>query len=182
MTEITSPAFAALTLRQKKFQRNMLVGLSLFNGNYFRKFIRRTTVRTANGVVTKFTPPAHCCLRLTFMSGSRDGEVVQLETAGSPPCISIGRVAPCELLITDDPDLSRRHARIFWNGSAWMLEDLGSSNGSFIGEFHTARRVSAPTVINDGEIFRVGLTRLRLPGVKDERVTAAAAAADATRY
>ena len=120
-------------------------------------------------------------LTLTFMSGSRDGEVVQLETAGLPPSVSIGRVAPCEMLITDDPDLSRRHARIFWNGSSWILEDLGSSNGSFIGEFQAARRVSAPAAIKDGEIFRVGLTRLRLNGAKDERGSTVAAAANATR-
>lgn len=120
-------------------------------------------------------------LILTFMSGSRDGEVVQLEPAGSPPSVSIGRVAPCELLITDDPDLSRRHARIFWNGSSWMLEDSGSSNGTFIGEFQIARRVSGPTAIQDGGIFRVGLTRLRLDSARDERVATVAAAANATR-
>ena len=120
-------------------------------------------------------------LTLTFMSGSRDGEVVQLETAGSPPSVSIGRVAPCELMISDDPDLSRRHARIFWDGSCWMLEDLGSSNGTFVGEFQAARKVSAPTAIKDGQIVRVGLTRLRLGGTKDERLATAAAAANATR-
>ena len=120
-------------------------------------------------------------LTLIFMSGSRDGEVVQLEAAGSPPSISIGRVAPCELVITDDPDLSRRHARIFWNGSSWMLEDSGSSNGTFIGEFQAAHRVSGPTAIQDGEIFRVGLTRLRLGCARDERIATVAAAANATR-
>ena len=120
-------------------------------------------------------------LTLTFMSGSRDGEVVQLETAGSPPSVSIGRVAPCELVISDDPDLSRRHARIFWNGSSWMLEDLDSSNGTFIGEFQAARRLSEPAAIKDGQIFRVGLTRLRLGSSKDERLATAAAAANATR-
>jgi len=120
-------------------------------------------------------------LTLTFMSGSRDGEVVQLETAGSPLSVSIGRVAPCELMITDDPDLSRRHARLFWNGSSWMLEDLDSSNGTFIGEFQAARRLSGPTAIKDGHIFRVGLTRLRLGSAKDERVATAAAAANAER-
>ena len=120
-------------------------------------------------------------LTLTFMSGSRDGEVVQLETAGSPPSVSIGREAPCELVITDDPDLSRRHARVFWNGSAWMLEDLNSSNGTFVGEFQAARRLSEPAAIQDGRIFRVGLTRLRLGGIKDDRVAAAAAVANATR-
>lgn len=116
-------------------------------------------------------------LTLTFMSGSRDGEVVQLATAGSPPSVSIGRVAPCELAITDDPDLSRHHARIFWGGSSWTLEDLNSSNGTFIGEFQAGRKLSAPTAIKDGEIFRVGLTRLRLGGVKNERTTVAGAAA-----
>jgi pSer/pThr/pTyr-binding forkhead associated (FHA) protein len=120
-------------------------------------------------------------LTLTFMSGSRDGEVVHLETAGSPPSVSIGRVAPSELVISDDPDLSRRHARFFWNGSSWMLEDLGSSNGTFIGEFQAARRLSGPTAIKDSDIFRVGLTRLRLGSVKDERRATAAAAASATR-
>ena len=120
-------------------------------------------------------------LTLTFMSGSRDGEVVQLETTGSPPSISIGREAPCELVITDDPDLSRRHARISWSGSAWMLEDLGSSNGTFLGEFQAARRVSEPAAIKDRHIFRVGLTRLRLGGIKDDRVATAAAAANALR-
>lgn len=120
-------------------------------------------------------------LTLTFMSGSRDGEVVQLETAGSPQSVSIGRNAPCELVISDDPDLSRRHARIFWSGSSWMLEDLDSSNGTFIGEFQAARRLSGPAAIKEGDIFRVGLTRLRLGSAKDERVATAAAAANATR-
>ncbi len=120
-------------------------------------------------------------LTLTFMSGSRDGEVVQLETAGSPPSVSIGRDAPCELMISDDPDLSRRHARLFWNGSSWMLEDLGSSNGTFIGEFKSARRLSGTGSIKDGEIFRVGLTRLRVSGAKNEQLATGAAAAIATR-
>ena len=115
-------------------------------------------------------------LTLTFMSGSRDGEVVQLETAGSPPSVSIGREAPCELAITGDPDLSRRHARIFWTSSAWMLEDLKSSNGTFIGEFQATKRISEPAAIKDGQIFRVGLTRLRLDGARNERLTSAAAA------
>ena len=120
-------------------------------------------------------------LTLTFMSGSRDGEVVQLDTAGSPPSVSIGREAPCEVVISDDPDLSRRHARIFWNGSAWMLEDLNSSNGTFIGEFQAARRLSGSTEIRDGQIFRVGLTRMRLGNATDESVATAAASANATR-
>ena len=58
-----------------------------------------------------------------------------------------------------------------------MLQDLDSSNGTFIGEFQTARRVSGTSTIQDGEIFRVGLTRLRLGGAKNELIATAAAAA-----
>ena len=116
-------------------------------------------------------------LTLTFMSGSRDGEVVQLDASGSPPSITIGRVAPCELLITDDPDLSRRHTRIFWNGSSWMLEDLNSSNGTFIGEFQATRRLSGASAIKEGEIFRAGLTRLRLGGATSDQVAVVGAVA-----
>lgn len=113
------------------------------------------------------------------MSGSRDGEVVQLNTAGSPPSITIGRVVPCELVITDDTDLSRRHARIFWSGSSWMLEDLNSSNGTFIGEFQAARRLSGTGAIKDGDIFRVGLTRLRLGRAENDQIAVAGAVAAA---
>ena len=115
-------------------------------------------------------------LTLIFMSGSRDGEEVQFDAAGSPPSVSIGRDVPCELVITDDPDLSRRHARIVWNGTSWMLEDLNSSNGTFIGEFQATRRLSGTGAIKDGEIFRVGLTRLRLGGDGNKRPATAAVA------
>lgn len=119
-------------------------------------------------------------LTLTFMSGARDGEIVQLETTGSPQSVSIGRTAPCELVIFDDPDMSRRHARILWSGSSWMLEDLESSNGTFMGEFQAERRLSGTTAIKDGDIFRVGLTRLRLGGAKNDRIATAGAAAAVT--
>ena len=120
-------------------------------------------------------------LTLTFMSGSRDGEVVQLAAAGSPPSVLLGRNEPCELVISDDPDMSRRHARLVWSGSSWTLEDMGSSNGTFFGEFQAERKLPSATAIKDGDIFRVGLTRLRLGGAKNERVAIAGAAAVAKR-
>ena len=59
------------------------------------------------------------------------------------------------------------------------MEDLHSSNGTFIGEFQFARKLTGPIAIKDGDIFRVGLTRLRLGGAKEERIATAAAAAAA---
>jgi len=101
-------------------------------------------------------------LTLTFMSGMRDGEMLDIEATGSPPSVVIGRVEPCQLVLPDDPEVSRRHARLLWNGSSWILEDLGSSNGTFVGEFQSARRISEPTTLRESEIFRVGMTRIRL--------------------
>jgi hypothetical protein len=42
---------------------------------------------------------------------------------------------------------------------------MGSSNGTYLGEFKTERKLTAPSAIKESEIFWVGLTRLRLGGV-----------------
>jgi hypothetical protein len=55
--------------------------------------------------------------------------------------------------------------------------NLGSSNGTFFGEFQAERKLTAPTAIKEGKNFRVGLTRLRLGWAKDEHVAVAGAAA-----
>ena len=99
---------------------------------------------------------------LTFMSGPRDGETVSLEASGEPVNVSIGRTPDNTLSLPDDPDASRRHARLVQREEEWWLEDVGSSNGTFMGEFSRAVRVATPTKITPGQIFRVGLTRLRL--------------------
>lgn len=120
-------------------------------------------------------------LTLIFMSGSRDGEAITLDASGTPPSIFIGRSAPCELVITDDPDLSRRHARISWSGTAWILEDLNSSNGVFFGEFQIERKLAGTIAIKEGDIFRLGLTRLRLDKAGKENVALARAVANAKK-
>jgi hypothetical protein len=49
---------------------------------------------------------------------------------GSEPVL-IGRATECQVQ-TQDAMVSRRHARIFWEGNYW-IEDLGSSNGVYVG-------------------------------------------------
>ena len=48
--------------------------------------------------------------------------------------------------------MSRRHARIVIEGGTAILEDLGSKNGTFVGE----KRLAAPVPLVDGDVFRVG--------------------------
>ena len=101
-------------------------------------------------------------LHLTVMSGPADGQRLELVPAGLPPSVSIGRSTDNAIVLTEDPDVSRRHARIVWLDQTWTLEDRGSTNGTYVGEFGRAERVHDSLPIAAGQIFRVGLTRFRL--------------------
>ncbi len=101
-------------------------------------------------------------LILTYMSGPKDGQTEVISVEGNNAAAVIGRLTECAISISDDPDASRRHARLFSRDGGWWLEDLGSANGTFIGEFAQARKIAAAVKLSPGQIFRVGLTRFRL--------------------
>ena len=65
-------------------------------------------------------------------------------------------------LDTHDPDakVSRRHARITYRGNIYMVEDLGSTNGTFV---NRGRRLlpGSPQVLSEGDEIIVGKTFLR---------------------
>jgi len=101
-------------------------------------------------------------LIITHMSGPRDGEAMMIEAAGSPPEVTFGRQPTCTVSLPDDPDVSRRHARLIWRDMSWWLEDLGSKNGTFVDEFAKQQKVTGPIRIEAGSVFRVGLSRFRI--------------------
>ena len=53
----------------------------------------------------------------------------------------------------DDASVSRRHAHVRWDGTAVVLTDLGSKNGTFV----KGVRVSEPVALEDGDEIRLGL-------------------------
>src|SRR4051794_29513197 len=53
-----------------------------------------------------------------------------------------------------DPEVSRRHAAIRDQGGSLAIEDLGSTNGTFVND----QRISVVTVLNDGDTVRLGNT------------------------
>ena len=77
-------------------------------------------------------------------------------TLGDAP-ITIGRADDSTLVLKDDYT-SGRHARLVPGDGAWLLEDLGSTNGTFLG----SRKVSAPVPVPLGQPIRVGRTTLEL--------------------
>jgi pSer/pThr/pTyr-binding forkhead associated (FHA) protein len=60
---------------------------------------------------------------LLVLSGSETGRVIEIDKA----LVTIGR-SGCDVIL-DDPELSRRHARIRIHGAEGDLEDMGSTNG-----------------------------------------------------
>jgi pSer/pThr/pTyr-binding forkhead associated (FHA) protein len=70
---------------------------------------------------------------------------------------TVGRAPECELRI-DDTYVSQQHARIFGKNGSWYVEDLGSTNGTFVNE----QRLAAPAMLQPGDKIRVGTTVMEL--------------------
>ncbi len=91
--------------------------------------------------------------KLVVIEGPLNGTIVPLGTAQ----ITIGR-APDSTLIIDDDYASSRHARIYPSEGSWVVEDLGSTNGTWIDR----TRITSPTVLPVGAPLRVGRTTLQI--------------------
>src|SRR5690554_7148477 len=107
-----------------------------------------TGVRTG-AISTREAPAAH----LAVISGPLKGTIIPL---GAAP-ILIGRSPTCTLVIDDDY-CSSRHCRVFPDSGEWLVEDLGSTNGTFLDN----QRVDDPMPFKRGDKLRLGATTLEL--------------------
>ena len=87
------------------------------------------------------------------VEGANSGERADL--AQAPILIGRGNDAAIRL---DDDYVSTRHARIASSGDQWFVEDLGSTNGTYVG----SSRISQATAIQLGTQVRIGKTILEL--------------------
>ena len=71
--------------------------------------------------------------------------------------LEIGRAESCEVQL-DDTYASQHHARISSHDGTWLVEDLGSTNGTFLND----RRVQSPIEVRAGDVVRIGKTVLEL--------------------
>ena len=87
-----------------------------------------------------------------------DGPVGRVVPIDQP--LVIGRRGECEVVMQDDA-VSGRHARISWDTDGWQVEDLKSTNGTFL----NGQRVTRPTRLKSGDALRVGNAtwRVELP-------------------
>jgi FHA domain-containing protein len=91
--------------------------------------------------------------KLIVTQGALQGTTLNL---GEAP-ITIGRANDSTLVVTDDY-ASSRHARIFAQNGQWIVEDLGSTNGTYLGRTRVTRPVPVPV----GVPIRIGKTVLEL--------------------
>ena len=91
--------------------------------------------------------------RLVITEGPLTGTEIPLDGAQ----ITLGR-APDSTIVVDDDYASSRHARIYESEGVWMVEDLGSTNGTWLDR----ARITTPAVIPLSTSIRVGRTTLQM--------------------
>jgi len=89
---------------------------------------------------------------LIVVSGALAGRRLDI---GAQP-ITIGK-GPSTLQIEDDPTVSTRHAEVAQRGGAFVVTDLGSTNGTFVNN----QRIAQPTRLGDGDLLRFGNTQMK---------------------
>src|SRR5574340_1256831 len=85
--------------------------------------------------------------QLVMRSGPMPGAVYPLE--GDQ--LTIGRDSTNAVVI-NDAEVSRHHTRLTFQGGKYVVEDLGSTNGTFV----NGQRLSGPYVLKAGDVLALG--------------------------
>ena len=113
---------------------------------------RQTTgVRPAAATPAKASGDARP--RLVVVAGPLKGTSIPLEDAP----VTIGR-SPRATLVIEDDYCSSRHARVFQEDGTWKVEDLGSTNGSYLDD----AKLTEPEEFLPGSRLKLGATSLEM--------------------
>lgn len=107
----------------------------------------QTLVMTRNHL-DEMTGEAHEFMVMIY--GPRIGHKFDLQREESP--IVVGRDVDANITVDDD-SVSRRHCQLQYEEHGWMVEDLGSTNGTYVAG-HPVTRV----LMRDGDLVKVGGT------------------------
>lgn len=92
-------------------------------------------------------------ITLEVLSGPLDGQKFDFSKT-----VEIGRDDKCEVPIKVDKFISRHHARIMVVDPECFLEDMESTNGTFIDD----ERLNGRIILHNGQTFRVGKTWMHI--------------------
>ena len=101
-------------------------------------------------------PVNQATIRLARMTGARGDDPISLVLA---PRATLGRAPDCDLRVTDDAEVSSRHAQLeaLSNGRV-ALRDLGSTNGTRLNGIV----VQGIHPVGEGDVIAVGQTEFRV--------------------
>ncbi len=119
---------------------------------YGTRTIARGAARSGGAPVArpaKRRGPTH----VAVVDGQMRGITVPLAESG----VLIGRNPECSLVLSDE-FASGRHARIYPEGDQWFIDDLGSTNGTFVGH----QRIGEHVALMEGSRVRIGTTVLEV--------------------
>src|SRR5512137_2770968 len=85
---------------------------------------------------------------MSFKLSVRQGPRLNLVFELDGDSYTIGREAGTEIVI-EDPQVSRRHATLTRQGTTYLLEDIGSTNGTYV----NGKRVTAPVLLSNGDMI-----------------------------
>ncbi|MBN2388825.1 MAG: FHA domain-containing protein [Anaerolineales bacterium] len=85
--------------------------------------------------------------QLVMRSGPNAGKTYPLDQ----PEVTIGRDTTNTIPI-NDAEISRKHARLILKGNEYIIEDFGSTNGTFV----SGQRITAPRTLRAGELISFG--------------------------
>jgi hypothetical protein len=74
------------------------------------------------------------------------------------PEMTVGRAAGCHVAIPEDTFASQIHARVYSRDGQTLVEDLGSTNGTFVNR----AKVTASTAVRRGDLVQIGNTVMEL--------------------
>jgi hypothetical protein len=115
---------------------------------------RRPRAGTAPPAIPRMARPNRGAPRILVVTGGAlAGTTINL----TDQQITMGRANDATLVLNDDY-ASTRHARIFPQDGQWIVEDLGSTNGTYLDR----QKVSRPTPVPVGVPIRIGKTVLEL--------------------
>jgi hypothetical protein len=117
-----------------------------------------------HGATSQMRQPAPAAAAKASRGGRAPNQVVvhdagrdKATTVRLSGATEIGRGNGCAIRL-EDTYVSQMHARLADRDGSWYVEDLGSTNGTYLND----RRVQAPVEVHAGDVVRVGKTVLEL--------------------
>ncbi len=89
--------------------------------------------------------------KFPYISIHRDSEGSDTRQIFTKPDLSLGR-DPSSDISLDDETTSLHHARVWFKNKQWWVEDLQSTNGTYLND----ERVETPTILINGDELRIG--------------------------